>query len=192
MIISKKAGERQYAVTELEGFRVFKLIGAILVAGGAATAGMLASSRLRTRTEALSGLLSSIDIMQSEIFFRLTPLPELIKILAGQSSEPARTLFLNCFSHLGSLGQKPFSAIWSQSVEESRGLELTSGEKKTLVELGGILGRYDADGQIKAIAYIKRRLESCLDASLREKEKQGKLYRTLGVVTGIAIVIILI
>lgn len=171
---------------------MFRLIGAILVAGGAAAAGLLAAGRLKTRSEALSGLITSIDVIQSEIFFRLTPLPELIKLLEAQSAEPVKTLFSNCLKHLGDLGRRPFSAIWKQAVEESGSLELKPGERKTLTELGTVLGRYDAEGQIKAIAYIRRRLENDLDASLREKENQGKLYRTLGAVTGAAVVIILL
>jgi stage III sporulation protein AB len=171
---------------------MFRLIGAIMVAGGAAAIGLIAAGKLKTRVDALSGLLAAIDVMQSEIFFRLTPLPDLIKMLEKQSEAPAKTLFSNCVNHIGQLGQKPFFNIWTQALEESRSLELLPAEKQILKELGNILGRYDADGQIKAIAYIHRRLETCLEASIREKEKQGKLYRMLGIVTGAAVAIILL
>lgn len=171
---------------------MLRLIGAILVAGGAAAMGLAAAGTLKTRVDVLSSLILALDTIQTEITFRLTPLPELIALLEKQVSPPANQLFKNCSRYIAELGQRTFCSIWASAVEESTALELTLDEKKILSELGVFLGRYDAESQASAIAYTRHRLQRLLDGALDNRQKQGKLYRLLGVVAGAAAVIILI
>ncbi len=171
---------------------MLRLVGAILVAGGATAVGLAAAGMLKTRVDVLSSLVLALDTIHTEITFRLTPLPELMRLLEKQTSPPANELFINCTKHMDELGQKTFSSIWITAVEESAALGLTRDEKQILEELGVFLGRYDAESQVKAIAYTRHRLQRVLDGALDDRQKQGKLYKMLGVITGAAVVIILI
>ncbi|MBQ6847183.1 MAG: stage III sporulation protein AB, partial [Oscillospiraceae bacterium] len=61
---------------------MIKIIGAIFLIGGATIMGMGASAALTSREKSLKGFLEALHIMHSEIGERLTPIDELMKILA--------------------------------------------------------------------------------------------------------------
>ena len=58
--------------------------------------------------------------------------------------------------------------------------------------MGKLLGKTDLDGQVSEIKLVQNFLTTQIDIAEKEKEKNEKLYRTLGGVIGIAIVIILV
>lgn len=169
---------------------MFRLIGAVLVAGGCAAIGWQAAARLRERAAALSSLLGALELMESEIQYRLTPVPELMLLLSRQAAPPARALFEACRDRLGQRREESFDAIWSHSLTALP--LLRRAEAETLLELGGVLGRYDVEGQERAIAYTRRRLESFLREAEEDRKRRGKVYRALGVAAGLCAAIILI
>ena len=58
--------------------------------------------------------------------------------------------------------------------------------------LGRMLGKTDINGQISEIELVNEFLETQIKEAEYEKNKNYKMYKTLGIVVGIAIVIILI
>lgn len=55
-----------------------------------------------------------------------------------------------------------------------------------------MLGKTDSEGQINQIEEIKELLNIQIQNANKDKEKNEKLYKTLGMTIGLAIVIILI
>ena len=58
--------------------------------------------------------------------------------------------------------------------------------------LGGILGRYDSEGQTQALALAREQLEQCLEAAVSERARMGKVYGALGLAAGAFLVIVLL
>ena len=58
---------------------MLKLIGALLLAGGAGALGCSAAAQLSRRVAVLRALLGALEGMEREIAFRLTPMPELLE-----------------------------------------------------------------------------------------------------------------
>ncbi len=154
--------------------------------------GFRASWRLRARLTALSGLSTGLQFMRSELAFREPPVPELMETLAGQTPEPVCRVFQACADRQEQLGREPFSAVWEQAVDQCGGLELTARERRELSAVGNILGRYDVDGQLGALGALHHRVEQLYDEAVRERENKGRVYSTLGVVTGLGLVILLV
>jgi len=63
---------------------MLKLIGALLLAGGAGALGCSAAAQLSRRVAVLRALLGALEGMEREIAFRLTPMPELLERAAGE------------------------------------------------------------------------------------------------------------
>ena len=172
---------------------MLSVIGAVLVAGGSAAAGFFAAHRLSCRCRVLSAFLSALDFIEAEIVCRLSPLPEIIAALATEARPPVGGFFSRMLKNYESMrDERPFSAIWADSLDATPELDLSLEELRLMKELGGALGRYGADEQRQLIEYTRRRLRSLLDGAEKERERQSRMYGILGVAGGIAAVIILI
>jgi len=171
---------------------LLRFVGAILLAGGAAAVGVRASLRLKTRLRVLSGLSAGIGLMRSELAFREPAIPELMETLAAETDSPVSDLFQCCARQSGRLGREPFSAIWESAVDQCEGLELTARECREIRVIGSILGRYDVEGQLAALAALQNRVEQLYSGAVREQENKGKVFGTMGLATGLGLVILLL
>ncbi len=170
---------------------MLRIIGAILVAGGMTSCGILAVWKMNERIRAISGIISSLDTLQAEICFNLTNMPDLMKLLAKNAPAPVASFFDRCSGKMHKLGDFPFSAIWAKEVKDFFDGYLKPQERDALTELGNVLGKYDTDGQARAIASTRRRFEAFLTGAELEKSRQGRVYGALGVTCGLMAVIIL-
>ena len=71
-------------------------------------------------------------------------------------------------------------------------LNITNEDKLALSNLGKLLGKTDILGQINQIEMTEDFLEEQIRKAEKEMDKNEKLYRTLGMILGLTIVIILI
>lgn len=171
---------------------MIKLIGAVLIAGGGAVWGMNGVMRLRNRVRSLSAVVSSLDIIRSEICDRMTPMPELLELMSKQSAYPANLMFKNASDHLCELGKCSFAAIWRYSILNTPEMLFTPQEALVMSELGLSLGRYDAAEQRGALVYTQKRMEQYLKKAEAERERDSKLQAFLGIAAGIFAVIMLL
>ena len=59
-------------------------------------------------------------------------------------------------------------------------------------ELGDVLGRYDGEEQRSALARTRAELGRALEQAREESEKQGRMYRALGLTAGAMLAILLL
>ena len=170
---------------------MIKLIGAILITGGMASAGIAAVHKLSARIDLIARLLSALEIMQSEICFRLTPIPEVAEIISKGSRGEVKAMFDIVAEGAKNLGSHSLNTIWGKAVSETCKL-LNPEEMYVVVGLGNSLGRYDSENQVSAIEYVRRRLERCLTDAEAEKKRQGRMYGALGLLCGLAVAIIFV
>lgn len=170
---------------------MIRLLGALMLAGGVASIGFFAAGELNRRTRALRAICGALERMEQEIAFRLTPLPDLFRLLSIQSEPPARELFARCLEGLERLGEVPFSQIWSEELERLMPY-LREGERGALEELGSVLGRYDGEAQRAALSRVRTELAHGLETAQEEQKQQGRIYRVLGITAGAFFVILLL
>jgi len=156
--------------------------------------GINASMRLREHVDILYGLLSALETIESEISCRLTPIPAALRSAmhaADDRGGKCREFLARCVDELNRRGPQDFQGVWRDSVAAVLDF-LPEAEKLVLNELSGTLGKYDAAEQAASIGYIRRRLEIFLRSAEQERDRSGRVYTTLGVTMGIAVVIVLI
>ena len=61
-----------------------------------------------------------------------------------------------------------------------------------LFVIGNLLGKTDKEGQISEIELVQNFIDTQIKKAESEREKNEKLYRTLGTVMGVAIAIVLL
>ena len=80
---------------------------------------------------------------------------------------------------------------WHRAVNETN-LNITNEDKNVLYQLGKMLGKTDKDGQISQIDMALTFLDKQIEIAEEEKQKNAKLYKSLGVIAGMGIIIILL
>lgn len=170
---------------------MLKLMGALLLAGGAAFLGFSAAARLERRVRALRAFMGALERLERELSFRLTPMPELLAGLSEHTPPPINAFFARCLAGLEHLGEYDLSHVWREALERAP-MDLGYEELSVLGELGGILGRYDGEGQREALALTRARLAQCMDSAAEERTRLGRVYGVLGLTAGALLVILLI
>ncbi len=171
---------------------MIRLLGAALVIGATGTMGALGVLSLRRRVRVLEGLIVSLQLMESEICSRMTPMREVLDMLSGSAPACVRGLFRRATEGMSALGRCSFYTIWKNAVAGSYELRLRPQEAELLTELGLCLGRYDVREQAEAIGRLRRRLELILRRAEAERDRDSRLHAFFGIASGIFAVIILL
>ena len=170
---------------------MLKLMGALLLAGGAAAVGFSAAAGLNRRVRTLRVLLEALELIEREISFQLTPMDQLLERLSKRTPPPAGGFFACCRAGLEQLGERSLAQIWREALAQNS-MGLAQQELDTLAGLGDLLGRYDGAGQQEALAQVRLQLAQDLRQAEKDREKRGRMYRVLGVTAGAFLVIVLL
>ena len=78
----------------------YKWIGAVLIVGSCSGCGFAIAAGKRREERLLLQLMGILQFMESELQYRLTPLPDLCRMAAGEGRGVLRTVFLNLYREL--------------------------------------------------------------------------------------------
>lgn len=167
-----------------------KLIGAFFVLFSCGGFGFSIAHGYRQRERLLYQLLSALGMISSELEYRLTPLPELARKAAKDTSGVLRDVFLNLARELDWQSEPDAESCIYSAMEKCH--DLPACLRRPLRMLGQTLGRFDLPGQLQGLKAAQdacrreiSRLEHNRDARLRS-------YQTLGLCAGAALVILLV
>ena len=145
------------------------------------------SSRSKRRIKNLEKCVLMFDQIETDILFSADNIYGLIMKISDENSPG----FLNEF--LQQPKSVPLETRWSKSLEKLKHHDCFKSEDlRILKSFGKQLGVTDADGQVKNCAAHKKLLQNNLSTALRENEKRGNLYTTLGLLSSIGIIVLLI
>ena len=160
-----------------------RLIGAALLVGGCAGAGLRCRRAMREKVRVLADLIAALGRIRSELVTNRTPLGELTAQLAGNGPSAARDMFAFLAAGLKMPGDEGFSALWRCSLQRCPALD---GEGTAALErLGAVLGRYSVGEQAAAIDRCTAELERQLRAAREKLQRDGALAPALATAAGL-------
>lgn len=80
---------------------------------------------------------------------------------------------------------------WERCIEDTK-LMITNEDRESLKSLGKMLGSTDIDGQISQINMVNIFLDEQIKEAIEQKKINEKMYKKLGIIIGLAVVIILV
>ena len=80
---------------------------------------------------------------------------------------------------------------WEEALEESN-TNMTKEDIEVLKNLSNLLGKVDIEGQVNEVELVENFLDTQIELAQEEKQRYVKMYKTLGITIGLAVVIILI
>ena len=165
-----------------------KIVILILVFGSSFSIGKLIAGKYINRVKELKEMKSALNIFETKIKFTYESVPEIFEQIGNQMEGNIGSVFKE-----SSKKMKDVSAgeAWIQSIEKTES-NLNKEDKEILKKLGKLLGRIDADGQISEIELVSNFLDTQIDIAENERNKNEKMYKTLGGIIGLTLVIIFI
>lgn len=135
-------------------------------------------------------LLQVLQFMESELQYRMTPLPELCQMSAGQCSGVLRQVFHGTYRELNSQKLPDAGSCMAAALRSSG--ELPASVRHLLAQLGQSLGRFDLEGQIRGIRSVAVRGRDQLQMLCQNRQERLRSYQTLGICAGAGLAILLL
>ncbi|NLK70620.1 MAG: hypothetical protein GX286_04185 [Clostridiales bacterium] len=167
---------------------MLKLIGVMLLVCATGYTGLSMSASLKERIRRLELIRKMVDEITILIRHRALTVMEIIDELTANSSYAELTFLHKAKS--GIIPEVSFHYAWENAVKKDN--KLLNEEKTELISLGNFLGSSDTEGQISALTIYKDKFNSLIEYANEIYDKKGKLYRSLGVLSGVFVAILLV
>lgn len=171
---------------------MLRVMGAICVVSGAGAVGFGFAAGVRRQARQLTELCTALETMQAEIEYRMTPLPQLLRELAGICTPPLDTLFIRWSDALSNAQGATVSYALSCALRRTRGLALSAESIQALRTLSLQLGRFDTAQQGRAVGLCAQRLRQELLQLEAGKQTRCRSYQTIAICAGLALAVILL
>lgn len=130
-----------------------------------------------------------LHYMQSELKYRLTPLPELCRQTGKEMGGVLRQVFWELARELDSRSLPDPGDCMACAITKSREA-LPGSLRRLLTQLGRSLGRFDLNGQLRGLKALSGACEEELALLNKNKDIRLRNYQTLGLCAGAALAIL--
>jgi len=170
-----------------------KILSSLLIVFSSSLIGYYYGNRYSMRLENLSYLEQCIRILETEIVYGAVPLPEALTNVYLKGNKKVSCIFEEVKMDLTSNKDGDlFSSFHRVSSHLMEKLNFTKEDVELFLSLGRLLGSSDRTDQEKNFKLILNQIKILKDEALAQKNKNEKMYKNLGILAGIAIVIILL
>lgn len=152
--------------------------------------GYLIAKKFTDRLNELVQFSNLINILQNKIKFTKKPLAEIFEELSKIGEKNGVTeIFLETSKKLKI---EKLNTAWEKAIlKKAKKLDFNKEDIDIIKTLGQVLGKSDVEGQISELNQILTLISSQIKNAEIERNKNVKMYRSLGTIIGILIVIIL-
>jgi len=167
---------------------VVKFLILLLVFGSSLSIGFLVAKKYSNRVIELKNMKNALNMFETKIKFTYESVPEIFKEIAKQIEGEVGLIFEQASQEMREMTA---GEAWNTSIDCSN-TNMNMEDKTILKNLGKMLGKTDIEGQISEIKLVSSFLDTQIEIAEQEKIKNEKMYKTLGGVIGLTLVIILI
>jgi len=167
---------------------IFKVFLIIMIIIASSVIGILFSKKYANREKEIKEMKSALNMFATKIKFTYEPIPTVFLEISQKIGGNIGNIFYQAANRMK---EQTAGDAWQDAIKEVK-TNLNKEDTDILKNLGRLLGQTDLDGQIVEIDVVNNFLISQLENAEEERKKYEKMYRTLGIVTGLTIAIILI
>ena len=169
-----------------------KLFGAVLIVAVTTFFGFSYAKSYSERPRQLRLLKAALQSLEAEIMYGHTPLSEAARRLVKQMPKPLNWIF-HSFSERLESGEQTVREAWMESLQEHwKVTALKQAEYEILQQFGETLGQHDRTSQQKHIRLCITHLEREEGEAKALQLQYEKMIKSLGVLAGLLIVILLL
>ncbi|MFD1428062.1 stage III sporulation protein AB [Kroppenstedtia sanguinis] len=171
---------------------MLKMIGACMILLSTTTFGFRQARAYAERPRQIRQMRGALSLMRTEISFGSRRLDQICEQIGHREKEPVRSLYARCAHYLREMDGVSAFECWKRAVEETwPATELKQSEKEVITDFGKTLGISDREDQLAHLARTQTHLEVEEGRAREEQERYEKMCKSLGILGGALIVILI-
>ncbi|MBR3614935.1 MAG: stage III sporulation protein AB [Clostridia bacterium] len=147
--------------------------------------GNMKAGTFEKRVIELNKFQNALLMFKSKIEFTYEPINNIFLDISKIIYENHSNIFLETLKQ-----DSDIYIAWKKSTEELK--DVNTEDKEIIKMFGKLLGKTDIKGQVSQIELTENLIERQIEKAESEKNKNFKLYKTMGIICGMGICIILI
>jgi stage III sporulation protein AB len=172
---------------------IFKLLGSLIVLLSSGFLGYILSTDCKKRPQQLRELQALLQMFENQISYLSDVLAEAFERIYRSSNCEVAVFFSSTVEKLKMNRGLNASQAWEAAIRENiKKTALDKEDEEILVSFGRILGSSDLDGQVKNIRLALSQLKMQEQKAEANRKKNEGMYKSLGILGGLAVVIVLI
>lgn len=169
-----------------------KWLGVLIVIGTTTWLGFDISSKYRRRVVEIRQFILSLQMLENEMLYSHLPLREIFKNISVKLVAPTNIFYGNLAKEMDD-AVADFNQIWKEKLTAYRQFSTLKSEEIDIInQFGNTLGQHTAVQQQKHIVLAIKYLENELTEAIENRIKYEKMFKSIGVLFGIFIVLLLI
>ncbi len=170
-----------------------KFIGGLLILSSTTIMGFCYGKKYSIRLNNLIYMEQCIKILETEIVYGAVPLPEALTNVYNKGNKQVSFVFQEIKNHLLNNKGGDVSESFSYVINSIKDKFNFKGEDvEMLLSLGRVLGSSDREDQEKNFKLVLNQIIGLEKEAKMERDKNERMFKNLGILTGLAIVIILL
>lgn len=170
-----------------------KLIGVCCIIAACGGMGFGKGAELSMELSELQELRKIFFMLRSEVDYTKAPLGEAFDHISGRTEGNYHKWLCFLSERLEQKGGQSFREIWEEAeLEIRKELHLRKEQRELLRNLGTSLGCYDRELEIGAIDLYLEQLGQSIQQLQQEIPEKRRLFRCLGVMSGIFVAVVLL
>lgn len=150
--------------------------------------GILISKKYSNRVNELKEFKNALNIFKTKIRYTYEPIPEIFTEISENINSNISNVFKIAAEKMEVCAA---GEAWDLALKVDD-LNIDDEDRTALKNLSKLLGKTDLEGQLSQIEMTSDFLDKQIRKAENQKEKSERMYRTLGMIMGMVIVIILI
>lgn len=169
-----------------------KLLGSVFIIIASTLIGLEYSKKYTERLNNLKYIQNCIQMLETEVVYSCNQLPSAFENIYKKGNKKVSFLFNDIKEYLIKNKDKSLFESFNHNLVKSKDrLYLENDDVEIVLALGRVLGTSDITDQQKHFKTTIMNLEINQDDAKEKKDKNEKMYKSLGVLFGFAIVLIL-
>jgi stage III sporulation protein AB len=172
---------------------ILKIIGSVIVILSCSFIGMVLSRDCVRRPAQLRELQGSLHMLENQICFLCNVIIDAFEKISRVGGTQTGIFFARTIEILKE--EKTISATeaWERAISQCIGrTALNSEDREILLAFGKLLGKTDVEGQIRNIRHTLEQLKLQEEKAEENRKKNEGMYRSLGILGGLAVVTLLL
>ncbi len=169
-----------------------KMIGGTTVVISCSIIGFIIADNFKYRPKTLRDLQVALSMLETEINYGHSTLPEALRSISRKCEKDVAELFVLATNNLAVRNGFTACEAWEKALNKFyNNSYITKNDYEILIAFGKYLGFTDKKDQIKNIRLTIDNLKQQEIMALEEKQKNEKLWKYLGILSGLMIFLLL-